>query len=151
MKIRLIFLIVLFLSATILQASTAKDLSGADSFRLEIDPLIGGGEAALHTMYVINRDGKIFKIANQFDTADKGVLIKKVRPEEINVLIKALEKADIWNINTGKPAHSGKKWNITINGKTKTVYFTLVPEKLKPAFEIVERLITVPSGKPAKK
>lgn len=134
----------LIIASTILQPAFAQKKI---SFRLEIDPLIGGGFAGDNMKYIINSKGEIFKQKPELTGPGKMVLIKKVDPKEIHVLQHELKNADIWKMKTGDPQYSGKRWDITIDGRTKTLYFSNVPDKLKSAEQIVERMLQKPPKK----
>lgn len=139
-NIAVIFLILLVI--TILHPVFAQKKI---SFRLEIDPLIGGGYAGDNMKYIINSKGEIFRQKPELTAPGKMVLIKKVDVKDIQALQAELKKADVWKLETGEPRYSGKRWDITIDGKTKTLYFFDAPDKLKTAAQMVEKMFR--SGK----
>ena len=138
MKKNITVILLILLVVTVIQPAFAQKKI---SFRLEIDPLIGGGYAGDIMTYVINSKGEVYRQKPELIGPGKMVLIKKVDSKEIHLLQHELRNADIWQMKTGEPRYSGKQWKITLDGKTKSLYFFNPPDKLKTAAQMVEKML----------
>ncbi len=144
MKKNITVILLILLVVTVIHPAFAQKKI---SFRLEIDPLIGGGFAGDNMKYIINSKGEVFKQKPEPTGPGKMVLIRKVNSKEIHLLQHELRNADVWKMKTGDPQYSGKQWDITLDGKTKTLYFFNAPDKLKSAEQMVEKMLQKPPKK----
>src|SRR3989344_4817724 len=106
-------------------------------FQMEVDSLIGGGIAGVTSVFMVTSSGNVYhRFSPGYGTLPKIEVFKRVPKKEVDELKQALLETNIWNLEENYPQYSGTGWKVTINGRSKSLYFDKTPQELEKAENI---------------